>query len=98
VEFCREILGVRPLQPGYKAISLEPKPLGLSHARGCVPLTRLDGAQPVHLVHVSWRIEAGRFLLEAEVPLGIPCRVVLPDGKQQAFPQGGKISLSDTHR
>ena len=42
VEFCREILGVRPDKPGYAAIGIEPKPAGLRFARGRVPLTGLE--------------------------------------------------------
>jgi len=40
VEFTREILGVRPSRPGWAEITVEPKPAGLTHASGRVPLTR----------------------------------------------------------
>ncbi|MCL2700725.1 MAG: alpha-L-rhamnosidase N-terminal domain-containing protein [Phycisphaerae bacterium] len=40
VEFTREILGVRPSRPGWAEITIQPRPAGLSHAKGRVPLTR----------------------------------------------------------
>jgi len=93
VEYCREILGVRPIEPGYAVIGIEPKPAGLSFARGRVPLTRLAGDRPVRFVGVDWRIESGRFILAAQSPDGIPCRVRLPDGNARQFPRGGEIRL-----
>ncbi len=93
VEFCREILGVRPDKPGYAAIGIEPKPAGLRFARGRVPLTRLSGPEPARFVHVGWRIQDGRFILSAEAPKGVPCRVRLPDRAERQFPRGGRIAL-----
>ena len=93
VEYVREILGVRPAEPGYAVIGIEPKPAGLAFARGRVPLTRLDGREAERYVHVDWRIEAGRFRLDGQVPEGIPCRVRLPDGSAGDFPAGGNISM-----
>ena len=94
VEYIREVLGVRPGEPGYAVIAIEPKPAGLTHARGRVPLTRLDAAVPARFVEVAWRIEKGTFTLIASSPKGIPCRVTLPDGSVQSFPKGGKIKLT----
>ena len=93
VEFCREVLGVRPAQPGYAAIGIEPKPAGLTFARGRVPLTRLAGGEPARFVCVDWRIEAGRFAFRAESPAQVPCRVRLPDGSESHFPRGGEVRL-----
>jgi hypothetical protein len=93
VEFLGEILGVYPAQPGYATIGIAPKPAGLTFARGCVPLTRLDASQPARFVHVAWRIEDGEFRLDAEAPEGVPCRVRLPNGRVRNFPRGGQINV-----
>ena len=93
VEYTREILGVRPAEPGYDVVGIEPKPAGLKSARGRVPLTRLGGAGPARFVHVAWRAEGGRFIMQARVPEDVPCRVRLPDGVEHEFPRGGEISL-----
>ena len=93
VEFCREILGVRPLEPGWRVIGIEPKPAGLSWARGQVPLTRINRLDPLSYVEVEWKIEAGDFQLQIEVPKGRQCRVHLPDGDWREFPLGGSIDL-----
>ena len=90
VEFCREILGVRPQSPGYAAIQIAPKPAGLTHAKGRVPLTRLTSAEPARFVTVSWSITGGRFKLNATTPAGIPCAIVLPDGTRKIFAKGGE--------
>jgi len=93
VEYCREILGVRPAEPGYAAIAIEPKPAGLIRARGRVPLTRLSGDQPTRFVNVDWRIDGDKFIFQADTPEGIPCRVLLPGGEAQEFPDGGHIEM-----
>jgi len=93
VECVREILGVRPAKAGYAAIGIQPKPAGLKFAHGRVPLTRLSGRQPAKFVHVDWRVEAGRFILRAESPKGVPCLVRLPDGAEKEFPGGGAMSM-----
>lgn len=93
VEFCREVLGVRPLEPGYRRIGIEPKPAGLSFARGRVPITRMSASAPVRHVEVDWRIENGVFRLQASSPVGVPCRVRLPSGLTRDFPAGGKIDM-----
>ena len=85
-----DMLGVR--RPEIIVIGIEPKPAGLSFARGRVPLTRRSGADRARFVLVDWRIEAGRLVLRAEAPPGIPCRVRLPGGEEAEFPEGGKIA------
>ena len=94
VELLREVLGVRPDRPGYAAVAIEPKPLGLSFARGQVPLPAPDSGRPARVVKVDWRIDGGRFLFAADSPPGLPCRVLLPGGEQQVFPDGGRIEMT----
>ena len=94
VEYAREILGVRPAEAGYAVIGIEPKPAGLTFARGRVPLTRLSGGEPARFVHVDWRLEARRFIMEARAPENVPCRIRLPDGAVHELPHAGEISLT----
>jgi hypothetical protein len=93
VELCREILGVRPLEPGWRVIGVEPKPAGLRWARGRVPLTRLYGQDPLSYVEVDWKMLAGDFQIKIEVPAGRHCKVRLPGGNWRDFPLGGSIAL-----
>lgn len=93
VEFCREILGVRPAKQGYAAIQIAPHATGLTHARGRVPLTRLSGRTPPQFVEVAWKLENQQFHLTARVPDGIPCEIVLPDGTRKMFENGGACLL-----
>jgi hypothetical protein len=93
VEFCREILGVRPAKPGYGAIQIVPKPAGLTFARGRVPLTRLSGSMPAKFVDVAWEISGKRIKLDATVPDGISCEIVLPDGSRKTVERGGQCTL-----
>lgn len=93
VEYLREILGVRPAEPGYAVIGIEPRPAGLQFARGRVPVTRANGSEPARFVHVDWRIEKGRFILSAEGPPGTGCRVKLPGAPAREFPGGGEIHM-----
>lgn len=87
-EFTGEILGVRPGAPGYSEIIVSPKPLQLSWAKGSVA-TR-HGA-----VEVEWTLdEEAVFRLSGMGPEGIPLKVVLPNGKQVYFRDGGQFEAS----
>ncbi len=93
VEYVREVLGVRPAEPGYAAIAIEPKPAGLRFARGRVPLTRVSAAEPARFVHVDWRIEGARLVFAARSPEGIPVRVSLPGAATKLLPNGGQVEM-----
>jgi hypothetical protein len=97
VEFCREILGVSPGAAGYGEIRIAPKPAGLRFARGRVPLTRLNDREAVRFVDVEWRIDGGSFILTAEAPAGVPCRVVLPGSDEKVFATGGRIAVTSSY-
>jgi alpha-L-rhamnosidase len=88
IEFGREILGVRPGAPGYAVIRIEPKPSGLSWARGAVPLP--DGA----LVQVDWRMQDGRFTIRCQSPRGRRLELLLPDGSSAHAAEGGASEFS----
>ncbi|QHW30884.1 hypothetical protein GZH47_08475 [Paenibacillus rhizovicinus] len=72
-EYPAETLGVKPARPGFASIRIEPKPAGQTWAEGVVPT--LQGE-----VRVRWVIAGSKFVLDAEVPAGVPVVVVLPDG------------------
>ncbi|MBW5448553.1 Bacterial alpha-L-rhamnosidase [Cohnella sp. CFH 77786] len=62
------LLGVRPLEPGYAAVEIAPRPLlgGMREMEGQVPT-------PHGPVHVQWRLEAdGSGTLAGMVPTGMP--------------------------
>lgn len=66
----REVLGVRPLEPGYRKFTVDPKPGDLSRARGEVPT-------PYGPIRVSWERQAdGELAVSCQAPAG--CERVLP--------------------
>ena len=66
------VLGVRPVEPGFKRFTLAPHAVGLASASGSVPT-------PHGLVQVAWNArDDGTLALEAEVPQGTVA--ALPDG------------------
>lgn len=85
LEFMQRILGVSPLAPGFSEIALQPRLCGLSHASGRV-------CTPRGPVEVSWRVDEGRFHLQAVAPERTPVRVLLPDGTRHE--REGRITLS----
>ena len=56
------VLGVRPTEPGYAALRVEPQPGDLTWAKGVVPTVRGD-------VSVEWKREGSGFELTATVPM-----------------------------
>ncbi len=65
------VLGVRPLEPGFRRVLIEPNPTDLAWAEGAVPT-------PHGPVKVSWRNADDAFLIEVEVPVGCSAEVALP--------------------
>jgi|GEM_PF-4979666 len=45
-----EILGIKPIEPGYKKFTVEPHPCGLTHAKGAV-------ATPYGKIYVEWTVD-----------------------------------------
>ncbi|MBI5692180.1 MAG: hypothetical protein HZC55_19025 [Verrucomicrobia bacterium] len=81
IEFLTRVLGVTPAAPGFAEIAITPHRCGLVHARGRV-------CTPRGPVTVAWRQQAGRFRLEAEVPVATPVHVCLPNGERREFAGG----------
>ena len=70
----QRIAGIEAVEPGYETFRI--KPIvggGLIWAEGSTET-------PYGRISSKWKIENGRFYLEAEVPVGTKCTVILPDG------------------
>jgi alpha-L-rhamnosidase len=65
------VLGVRPVQPGYKTWLIEPQPGDLFWAKGTVPT-------PYGPIEVKWKKASGGFALEVSVPAGTSGIVGVP--------------------
>jgi len=85
-DLLAEILGVKPFEPGFAKILIQPQLGNLSWARGQVPTPQGD-------VIVNWQIEQGQFKINGVVPKGIPLLLRLPGGAQKEFPAGGGFSF-----
>ena len=85
-EFTRCILGVRPLEPGWTKIGIEPQLLSLSDFSGSV-------ITPKGMVQVSWKHESGRFTISGQVPDEVPVELHLPDGTKQLYLHGGSFEF-----
>ena len=71
--FYSNILGIRPAEPGFRKISIAPHPGDLHWARG-------NASTPKGMVKMSWRIEAGVFYMDVELPEGCGFEVHAPKG------------------
>jgi glycogen debranching enzyme len=81
-EFMQEILGVRPIAPGFARVRIAPFTADLEWARGIVPTPKGD-------IQVDWKQPiGGRFEMEIELPAGVEADVVLPSGKRHRLGPG----------
>ena len=79
----KAIGGIRPLEPGYARVLIQPQPgEGISWARTSLKT-------PHGEVRVAWTSDDGEFRLEATVPAGVAADVVLPDGARHTV-EGGE--------
>ncbi|AEE96390.1 alpha-L-rhamnosidase C-terminal domain-containing protein [Mahella australiensis] len=70
-EFLAEILGVKPLKPGFKEVLVSPHVLDLDYARGEVPT-------PYGVVHVEWERQDDILQCFIRLPKGVNGRFVPP--------------------
>jgi len=68
----RFVLGVRPLEPGYRKVLIAPQPGPLAQVQGVVPTIR----GPIRVK--ATRASDGRWQVDYEVPVGVIAEVVLP--------------------
>ena len=81
------VLGVKPLEPGFAQVSVKPFPGDLSWAAGKVPT-------PLGPVEVSWQRGDTRFRIELVVPEGCAARVELPPfrGRERQVRLDGSVA------
>ena len=84
----RRVAGLEPVESGYRSFRIKPIPGG--------GLTRAEASvrTPYGLAKASWRIEDKSFTLEAVVPMGTTCEIILPDGKTETVGSGKYIFQS----
>ncbi|MFD3443851.1 family 78 glycoside hydrolase catalytic domain [Microbacteriaceae bacterium 4G12] len=73
----RTIGGIAPAEPGYRVISVHPRPGGA--------LTSASAALDTGYgrVETAWRVEGGRFRLQLTVPVGSEALVTLPGHREE---------------
>lgn len=75
------LLGVKPLQPGWRRVLFAPRRADLGRASGRVPT-------PHGEIEVSWRVEGDRWLVKLVLPEGLDAVVDLADGSRSLAPSG----------
>ncbi|MCL2351026.1 MAG: hypothetical protein FWC55_00690 [Firmicutes bacterium] len=83
-EFPRSLLGVRPAKPGWSRIEICPF-FGIADSCSGTVATPAGG------VEVAWEREGSEVRLWGGAPIGVPCEVVLPDGRRRILPDGGEF-------
>jgi len=80
------IAGLRPLEPGFRRVLVEPRPGGLAWAGATVPT-------PFGPVGATWRAGEGRFELEVAIPEGAEAVLSLPAAPEspRAFRLDGAV-------
>jgi hypothetical protein len=90
-DLSTEVLGVAPLEPGFRQFVVAPKPAGLDWARGVFPSVRGD-------IAVSWKRGPRLFRLEVDVPPETAARIVVPppdEGQWRAIRVNGVVVWRD---
>lgn len=83
-----QVLGVRPVEPGYASWRVEPHPGDLRWAEGRVPTPRGP-------IEVRWKQRRGGMRLYVSAPRGTRGTVVLPDGTERRV-AGGRNVVDET--
>ncbi|MCK6576920.1 MAG: glycoside hydrolase family 78 protein [Anaerolineae bacterium] len=71
-DLSSDVLGVKPLAPGFVRFQVAPHPGDITWARGVFPSPKGD-------IAVDWRVSADRFDLTVRVPPGAQAEIILPD-------------------
>ncbi len=90
-DLSTEVLGVAPLEAGFRQFVVAPKPAGLSWARGVFPSVRGD-------IAVSWERRPGSFRLTVDVPPETTARILVPppdEGQWRAIRANGGVVWRD---
>src|SRR4029079_3197742 len=81
-DLSREVLGVRPLAPGYERFALAPHLGDPPWARAVIPSSRGD-------ITVAWQLERRTFTLDVDVPAGTQAQLALPAAADDLVIDGG---------
>jgi len=80
-EMSAMILGVTPIENGFRRISVKPLLMGLSYAKGRVPT-------PFGYIDVSWTLTHGSFSLQVSSNIEIEMEITLPNGETHKEEKG----------
>jgi len=72
LHFYNNILGIRPLEPGFRRALIAPHPGDLEWAEGQIPT-------PLGTIQVSWKVIGSAFVMDVEAPEACVCEVVPPE-------------------
>ncbi len=79
----RRVAGIEPVEGGYERFRIQPVLGGdLTYAKASVQT-------PYGTAGSCWKIENGRFVLHAVVPVSCVCEVIMPSGKTYTVQSGG---------
>ncbi len=85
----QEVLGVRPLEPGYAKFEVHPHPAGVRHLEGWVPT-------PHGSIFLKLDSEPDGLLVYMDAPEGLQAEFVLPHGYEELDdPEGVLAPLAD---
>ena len=84
-DLSTDVLGVSPIEPGFKRLRIAPQIVNLGWARGKYPT-------PHGEVSVDWKHKAGRFELNVTVPRGCTAEIVCPLAKGWGAVDGVPVS------
>lgn len=81
-DFLTELLGIHPLEPGFRSVLIQPATCGLSSCSGAMPV---GGG----LVEVSWSLDSTRFRIAIRLPSGCSGGLFrAPNGQDFFLPPG----------
>ncbi len=81
----RFLMGVRPLEPGFAKVLIQPQPGPIQHASLKLPTIR-------GTIQVAWEMREERFQLDISLPANMQARVALPFSVGQPF----RLTLNNT--
>jgi hypothetical protein len=80
----QQVLGVMPVEPGWKRVRIAPCPANLDYARGKVP-------SPLGLIQVEWeRAAEDQLAVRVELPEGMQAEFVSPAGTARQLRTGSQ--------
>jgi len=86
-EMSAMILGVQPIENGFRRVSVKPHTLGLTFAKGRVPI-------PNGYIDVEWHNENGSFTLDIKASRTLNMEIVLPGGRSMSV-KTNEISVTE---